>query len=453
MIGQALALPGELTPEMFGAAGDGSTNDSAAFAALAARVNADGGGTIRMRQTTYIVGEQRPTFPRRAAHSFEALALLQFKGCRQPLVIKGNGARLRCAPGLRYGTFDPRSGEPTKHPMPYLGQGEVATPYDYMIKAEECSGPVIISDLELDGGLDQLQLGGTYGDTGWQIPAVGIYLVRNSGDEILSNLSLHHHAQDGLMISGLSDPGLAARVKRQLTDVRCEYNGRQGCSLIGGRGYQFRNCAFNHTARGRITSAPAAGLDIETEGEPNRAHSFLDCEFVDNQGCGMVADSGDSAGATFRRCRFVGTVNWSAWPNKPLFRFHDCTFLGSIVRCFSDPDPERATQFHDCRFTDNPRLSPNGLVYRQDRPDGSLADLSDSENVLFNRCSFLAEHGSVLPWSTRAIYKDCVMRQTTKSPGYPRGTFVGRSSIVGNVDLYNSRIVGELSLNGRMVAH
>src|SRR5690348_6156661 len=45
-----------VTPEQFGAAGDGQTNDTDAFAKMTAAVNKAGGGRVVLRKTTYIVG-------------------------------------------------------------------------------------------------------------------------------------------------------------------------------------------------------------------------------------------------------------------------------------------------------------------------------------------------------------------------------------------------------------
>jgi hypothetical protein len=436
-----------LTPEMFGAKGDGVSNDTAAFVRLSQALTRRGGGTVALRRTVYLVGEQKRAFGPGAGFAYAPSPILDFVGLSGSLTILGNGATLRCAPGLRFGTFDPRSGQPTRHPVPFLNPAERATPYEYMVRVQECAGTVTISDLELDGNLPRLVLGGPYGDTGIQIAGSGIFLRDNRGSEILRNVHSHHHPQDGVMIDDIVGPA-GGRVHKA-ENVRCEYNGRQGCSLIGGSGWLFTRCRFNHTGRAGLASAPGAGFDIEAEGGKTiRDVRFEDCEFVDNYGCGLVADSGDSENATFLRCRFVGTTIWSVWPAKPYFRFHGCTIVGTAVRCFGDPDPRKATQFHDCLFTDDPKLSPTGKVYREDRADGPLADLSDARNVLFNRCRLFGVAGAVLPWSTGAIYADCVMRQSVRSPGYPRGEYRGRTTIEGSVHLDNSRFTGSLILNG-----
>lgn len=428
-------------PEDFGAVGDGRTNDTAAFARMATAVNAARGGRIVLRPVTYLVGAQRRSGPGEP-YAFAPMPILRLSGCTRPVTIEGGGARLRCAPGLRYGTFDRRTGVRIDRPLPFTTPGDLATPYDYMVLIEECSGGVTVQNLELDGGVSGLRIGGPWGDTGWQIAAVGLFLRENGGAETVRNVRSHHHAQDGIMIAGSARPAV-----RTFTDVRCDANGRQGMSVIGGRGYRFTDCSFTGTGRGPVSSAPGAGVDIEAESGPVRDLHFTRCLFSDNVGCGLVADSGDSAGARFDACRFVGTTNWSAWPNKPGFVFTGCEFVGAVVRCFGSDVPGQATRFLRCRFTDDPARAPGRRVYR----NGPMVNLSDSRNVLFQSCSFSASHGAELPWSTGAIFADCTMRQVGGNQAYPRGIFRGANRIDGNVDIAASRVSGRLLLNGRVV--
>lgn len=433
------------TPEAFGAKGDGITDDSMAMAALSNAVTLHGGGTVVFRRTTYLVGNQGLQLS--GKYMFPPQPLLMFKNCARPLSLLGNGARLQCRHGLRYGVFD-ANGAREDHPMPYLGDG-LATPYDAMIHIEACSGSVVVSDFELVGPGDAVVLGGKFGDVGWQIPAYGLRLIENRGSETIERIRLVGHPLDGMSIDGAANPLPSST--RTVTDVVSDGNGRQGCSLIGGSGYRFSRCSFTRTGRGKVRSAPGAGFDIEAEGGKRiRDIGFDQCRFADNLGCGMVADSGDSADVRFTQCIFVGTTSWSAWPSKPLFRFDACHFVGGLVRAYGDPDQNRATQFANCSFTDDPGKATDARIAAGANTDRPVADLSSSQNILFDHCTFRAVRGT-LPWSTAAIYRDCTMVQGMQATGHPRGRFVGVNSIRGKVDLSGSKVSGTLTVNGQRV--
>lgn len=432
------------TPEMFGAAGDGVTNDSDAFARMSAAVNAAGGGTVVLRQTTYIVGGQTPDSS--GLWAWAPATIMTFDGCTKSLTIQGNNAILKCADGLKYGTFDPATGLATHNPMPFTGTQQRASPYDSMILIQNCTGQVGIKGIELDGNVGGLNIGGTYGDTGWQIPAVGLRLLNNVGGEWIVGVHSHHHAEDGLYFDGM--PGRSTST--QVSECTSEYNGRQGCSIVGGCNYFFDHCGFNHTGRGGLSSAPGAGVDIEAEVNSIRNVSFSSCMFANNSGAGMGADSGDSAGATFDDCLFVGTTTWSAWPNKPNFRFTNSRFVGAMCHAFPSSDPTQAAQFLNCAFLDDPTLSPTGEVFGPSQPIANLG--SGDLNVLFDGCTFTLKNQLVLPWSVSALYNNCTMSQVSSDTAFPRGTYTGTDSITGPVALYSSKIVGQLTLNGQIVA-
>jgi hypothetical protein len=437
-----LAQAAVLRPEHFGARGDGVTNDTRAFADLSAEVNRRGGGTIALTAgSTYIVGEQSRG---RAEMGWTPQPVLDLHDLAAPLRIAGNGARLRCQPGLRFGTFDLATDQAVRHAMPNVRRVDLASPYRGLIRVRKCRAPIAIRDVELDGNVQRLRIGGQYGDKGWQVPATGLLLEGNLSEEIIENIYSHHHALDGAMIIG--DPHRSARSR--IDRLIARYNARQGLSLTGGRGYDFTDCEFSHTGRAGLSSAPGAGVDIEAEYLPIRDVSFTRCKFIDNTGAGMTADSGDSEGARFSNCLFVGTTSWSAWPNKPRFRFSGCTFVGSVVHPFPDADPVRAAHFTDCRFTDDPKLSPGGKVYVD---GGPIVNLAESDNVLFDTCKFDVVSAGVLPWSSRATYKDCTMSQRSPKAAMTKGKYLGRTTIHGPVDLYGSMVIGTLIVNGRQI--
>ena len=236
--------------------------------------------------------------------------------------------------------------------------------------------------------------------------------------------------------------------------MRCEFNARQGVSIVGGVNYSFADCKFNHTGKAGFYSSPGGGVDIEAEGEKIvRNLAFTSCEFSDNSGPGLVADQGDGSGATFTKCTFIGTTNWAAWPNKPNFAFDACRFVGPIVNAFGDlKDATRATQFRDCEFLDDPKLSPTGKVFIGQNTEGPIADLSNNPNVKFMRCNFKLTDKMVLPWTVNStIFEDCTMSQVSTTISYPRGTFLGTNTITGKADLYSYINKGVLILNGNVV--
>jgi hypothetical protein len=448
----AVSPAGVLTPEEFGATGNGQTNDTDAFAALSAAVNSRGGGTIVLRPVTYIVGKHARRGStalngRKSVAAFPPGEILHFVGCRAPVIVRGNGATLRAAGGLRFGTFDPQTGHPFEHPMPFKKREFVASPYSGMIVAERCHDLVEISDIELDGNLQGLEIGGKFGNKGWQIPATGIRLMDNAGPERLSAIYSHHHALDGLTLYSPPDRTSSTSV----SNVRSEYNARQGCSLTGGRNYVFQNCRFLHTGKSVIHSGPGAGFDIEAQGRAIREVHFVDCEFADNRGVGLVADSGDSADISFTRCKFVGTSNWSAWPKKPGMRFDACTVVGTLVHPYGDPDSARAAQFVNCDFLDDPALSPTGEIYIGAGARHAIVNAPDAMNVLFQNCRFRMTGEGALPFTTDVSYSDCDMSQSYPVTAYPRGTYIGSNRLNGNIDLKGSEIAGIVTLNGRVV--
>jgi hypothetical protein len=432
-----------VTPEMFGAKGDGRSNDTNAFSALSQHVNSRGGGTIFLRPVTYIVGAQHPSAAGKKS-SFEPSPIIHLAACTRPVRIQGNGARLRAAPGLRYGRFDRVSGEPLPD-APKLDTTDRATPYLAMILIEKCSAPVELSDLELDGNLQAMIVGGRSFRGGWEALGSGIRLVENVGSEHLSRIDSHHHPLDGLYLIGSSEAGRSTKI----ADCSFQYNGRQGCSITGGSNFSFESCKFSHTGRAGFGAAPGAGVDVESEFSPIRNVSFSKCEFVDNKGFGLVAGSGDSAEIRSDGCKFIGTNNLSVWPDKPFMSFSNCLFVGAINHVRGDEDPAKAAQFVNCTFTDDPKLSPNGKVFL---PHGGhwLAVIRGRPNVHFKQCHFRAVADGLLPLSDdRVIYEDCAMSQRSPKPSSPIGTYLGTNTIRGNARLENSKIRGKVVLNDR----
>lgn len=368
-----------------GAKGDGQTDDTSAFQKAAELLGQAGGGTLVIPPGVYVVGRQNHAPGQYPFYRTEPI--FRVKGLKF-LRIEGNRATIRRAAGLRFGSFDKETGEPF-HPqkMPFVDWRYAANVGNILEISH--SENIFISDLELDGNVGELIIGGQYGDTGRQLPGSGIFIY-NCSRVWVEQVHSHHQPLDGIMIGyyGLKEED--PPTPHTLVDCVFEYNARQGLSWIGGRGLRAYRCRFRHTGRALnagkpFASAPGAGLDIEAEESICRDGYFEECEFVNNIGCGSVADSGDGGYSRFVRCLFWGVTSWSAWSAKPGLVYEDCTFYGSIVHAFGSDDPALATRWIRCKFEDRPWENGEG-------PYGNfLAELNGNlRNVTFDSCTFVA---------------------------------------------------------------
>jgi hypothetical protein len=440
-------------PEAYGAVGDGVTNDTNAFQALAAAVNAADGGIVEFKSAaTYLVGRQTAHNPPVHSRTFSPEPLLEFTDCARALIVRGHGAVIRIASGLKYGTFD-TSGNPTSNPLPYFGP-QIAAGYDSIIRAQGCAS-VTIEDLELDGSADTVSLGGQWGDTGWQLGGVGIMLKNNSGPVLVRNVYSHHQTMDGIQVDGTADDEGSPYERSVIESCRFENNGRQGLSFVGGRGWNFRNCSFSKTGRDTsgITSNPGAGIDFEAEaGKAIRDVTLEDCWITDNYGVGIVADSGtDVDRIRVLRSTIVGTTNYSVWLNRPGFVLEDCLIVGTAVHLWagtSPMNPKDAVQFVRCTLTNDSACSPTGTVFQVNNLliEGGVAFVTfkaclfdhatagyaysngNYDQPRLENCTVRARAGGVQV-SARYAGRTHFIEAGGTVIGVPNGTIVGRNNV------------------------
>lgn len=440
-----------LRPEDFGARGDGVANDTTAFAMLSSALERAGGGTVALSARTYLLGRQvRTNGP---DHLLLGLPFLRLRGLRHGVRIEGNGAVLKAAPRLRFGAFRPDGLGALETSLPYYDRRSLAIPYEAMILVEDAQGPVSITDLSLDGNMEELVVGGPWGDIGHQVPMSGILLRNNQADELIGRVRSYGHGLDGIMIDGAEDFGF----DRRISGVVCEDNGRQGCSIIGGSGYVVEDSTFSRSGRGRIASAPGAGVDLEAEGGKSVTRiRFVNCRFLDNSGPGVLAESGPVDRISFDNCLMVGTSAWSTWCRKPFMRHRGCTFVGAVANPHGSGTSDEAAWFDNCHFIDDPAATGFSRAYLPRGRSGPIIDAGGSfeggRNVLLRHSSVVCRHGGELPWTRHAIYEDCLMTQASKQMAYPRGTYRGSTTIEGAVDLGGSIVAGEVDVNGRSLA-
>ncbi len=422
--------------------------NTAGMQALADAVMRARGGLVSFTpRKEYVVGVQ--TFAPNGFGVWQFSRLLEISGCTKAVVIQGNGARIKFADGLRFGTFDPRTGRPTRNKQPFYDQSQQSFPAYAMIGFTDNSGPVVLQDIELDGNANRFIYGGPFGDTGWQLPADGLVLVNNKGGIRIENVRAHHFPRDGVHILDKATPS-SPKARAVFTNVAMENNGRQGLSMVGGRGYSFVNCKFNRTGFGvPERSAPTAGIDMEQETGVIRDIDFINCEFIGNFGPATLC-VGDAADIRYQGCSLSGP-GWAFWVGGAVRTvFERCTFTGSGTNGGGNKNPALATKFIDCLFTDDPKLMPKGVTKFA---SAYVPDLGGgSENILFDRCRWrMVTPKAGLPYTySNTIYRDCVMHNEA-GPSVTLGRYLGTNTVTGRANLDGAIIAGRVVLNGRVL--
>jgi hypothetical protein len=247
-------------------------------------------------------------------------------------------------------------------------------------------------------------------------------MVVNSRKLTVNNIYSHHFGQDGIMI-GNDSGNKKEKDEIVLKNSVFEYNARQGFSWIGGNDLTAENCKFNHTGKGKFASSPSAGVDIESEVGPILNGKFNKCEFINNAGCGLVADSGPSSQIRFTDCTFWGVTNWSVWINKPAYTITNSRIYGSFVHGFDAPIDDEATRFIDCHFEDKP--------YQGKEPFGGfLIETNGKRRVSFINCTMVANKKKVMwmegspNWKPEEKYQLANCKLLFKGNFLPAGNWV-----------------------------
>lgn len=344
----------EFSPEMFGARGDGVSDDTDAFNALNQAVEAAGGGIVTLRKgAVYVAGRQLPLGPA----FLNGTAILTARNV-STFIVRMNGATIRFRDGLLFGSFDPL----TRRPRPATGANvnpKERADIGYAILAQSV-GFFSVSDGVIDGNSRGAIIGGSWGDTGRQCVQYGIASYDCRQVE-LSDIRIFDSCLDGLTHASRSTAENPLVVRR----VTVERVGRNCVSLIGCNRALFEDCTFRNsgqaaTRAGTILSAPASCFDIEAEqGECRNVVVRASTLDAGPKGyTAFVADSGPASDILVQDCALTGAV----WTRKPRTTFERCRINGRFAMLYGG-DGNRSDNTHilNCQLSDNADSWPNAI--------------------------------------------------------------------------------------------
>lgn len=401
----------------FGADGSDYCSDHDAFVEAAAWFNVHGGnGILLVPAGEYIVGKQ-VTLP----YGYnQGQNVLSFFHCSNLSIIgeELNGeplSRLRFDDCLRFGAFLP-DGNRRIPICAYqcvtsgVGQYQYLSDLGAMIYLDQCSN-VAVRNLELNGNIDDMSIGGKWGDIGIQAGGDGV-ITMNSGDISVVNVDAHHHGRDGMLVYGDAS-GFAAvdafystnysgLMNISLRECKMEWNSRMGLTLGAGNGVTADGCAFNWNGAGpTISSSPAAGVDIEYHGAYEIKHStFTGCEFKYNKAWGVISDAQfwpQIEDHRFVGCTFVGSDGGAALrASARAMSFSGCKIAGTVSRVYdlqpSDP-PNFRTTFTGCAFSDEYNGEAIGGFVPGSGPSDFMINAPSAAGLLIDRCVFSSRCG------------------------------------------------------------
>ncbi len=435
----------------FGAKGNGIFDCTKAFQKASAYLQANG-GTLIIDPGIYIVGGQRLSNSYLAGSSFFEEPILSFKNAEQPIKIIGHKAILKAKAGLKYGSFNPITGEKDSIRKEGNRSSYYASAYTF-INARECVS-ISIKAIILDGNSGKLNIGPAFGPEGIQLPATGISLWNNKNVEI-EDCYIHHCGLDAITIAwtGLkdADPVYPHTIK----NVKAMFNGRQGLSWVGGNNLTVINSKFSSTGKALnngqpVISQPSAGIDIEIEESIIKNGSFSNCLVYDNAGPGISSIGHDTYNIHFNKVTFIGTTNSAAYPKTQGLSFDSCTFVGKVERIFGSADKSKAISFKDCLFTMDKSKSPNGKVF------GDYCEFYEGQNVIFDNCEFNADTKRLPIFNQKEIvFVNCKFSQNNDEDFNGSAAFKGTTHFImkgkGKLNAAESDFQGEIFYNNRKI--
>lgn len=436
----------------FGAVGNGKTNCTEAFQKAAEYLQANG-GTLIIDPGTYIVGKQRLSGNYQVGSSYFAEPILDFFKAKKPIIISGYKAVLKAADGLKYGSFNPITGEKDSTRKEGNSSDYFASAYIF-INAVGCLS-ISIKGITFDGNSGKLNIGPAFSKEGNQLMATGIR-VYNNKEVNIEDCYIHHCALDGIIVAWTGLTETDSIYLHTIKNVKARYNGRQGLSWVGGNNLTVINSEFSSTGKAfnnhvPVVGLPSAGIDIEIENSVIKNGNFINCLVYDNAGYGLSSLGHNTHNINFKKVTFIGTTNHAAVPKSQYFSFDSCTFVGSVSGIFGSANKSKANLFKNCLFTMDKKMSSDGKVF------GDYCAFYDGQNVVFNSCVFNAATKRLPVFNKKEIvFINCKFIQNNNENFRAIATFKGTTQFLikgkGKVDATEATFEGNILYNNKKIS-
>jgi hypothetical protein len=347
---RAAATETVLTPETYGAVGDGRTDDTSAFLRLSAALQTKGGGVVELRPgATYLFGRQLPS----SSQFLVGTPALSVSNVER-LVVRMRGATLKFRSGLKFGSFNPDGNPRDVRRLPHFDWAARAD-IGHAIDVKNV-GYVSVSGGRIDCNSRGAVIGGLWGDAGRQCAHAGI-VSYGCGRVECSDLEIVDSCLDGIVLGFIGLTGRDPVKPFLLRHVTIRRVGRNCVSVVGTNSTLIEDCTFEHAGMAplagskTLNSAPASCLDVEAEAAECRNVIIRRSKLISGSGTGaaFVADSGPSRDITIEDCLLVGAV----WTSKPGTRIAKCTIYGYFAKLAGgQPNPADNTLVTDCTLFD-----------------------------------------------------------------------------------------------------
>jgi hypothetical protein len=345
-----------LTPEQFGAVGDGVTDDQAAFDLLNAELATNGGFVQLGHNKTYIGGRQISG----GTYYREGVSIIKCTTPGAKLIVNMNGATLKFKSGLKFGSFDAATGLP-KGAASFLDSE--AADLAFAILGEDLDLMVVYGGGEMDGNISGMTVGGEWhapSDSGRQLAHYGLGAIDCETVIWRDFPYIHDFGLDGWLYAyaGLgeeSDPK-PFRFKTRVDRVGRNCASLTGCNDVRGTPIHSRaGEAINAgVPGGEFGTAPASCLDIEAEGSICRNIELAGGKLISGaaSNTALVADSGDSAKITVEGTQIVGNIYINGKKRVIFDKIEHNGICGALGGGHDDPADN--TLFIDCKLSDEP---------------------------------------------------------------------------------------------------